>query len=127
MDNEEKILRRLPLEILVCASFLAVIALFIFDPLTALFLFAGGTLSAAGFAWLRKALSRFLSREKKTALKSAILLYLARLLLILAAFFIIISLFPRKIFAFIAGFSVIILVFLVETVIEFFRIRIWKA
>ena len=127
MDNEEKILNRIPLEIIVFATFLAILALFVFDALTALFFFAGGSLSAASFAWLRRSLSRFLGHEKKKAVRSAIALYLFRLVLILAAFFIIISLFPRKIFAFTAGFSVIILVFLVETIIAFSRKGQWKA
>jgi hypothetical protein len=57
----------------------------------------------------------------------AILLYVLRLVLICAAFFIIILLFPRKILAFGAGFSTIVLVFLAEGVGALLRLKTWKA
>jgi hypothetical protein len=62
---EERILRRIPLEVAVAAAVLAVPAAFLFDPLAGLFFLAGGLFSALGFAWLKGSLTRFLQREKR--------------------------------------------------------------
>ena len=125
--EEERILRRIPREILALAAVMALPGVFLFGPPTALLFFAGGALAALGFLWLKQSLSRFLLRGKAGALRSAILLYALRLVLICGAFFIIILLFPRKILAFGAGFSTIVLVFLGEGVGALLRMKTWKA
>ena len=125
--EDERILLRIPREILGLAAVLALPAAFLFDPLTALLFFAGGALAALGFLWLKQSLTRSLLMGKTGALRSAILLYAFRLVLICGVFFIIILLFPRKILAFGAGFSTIVLVFLAEGVGALLRMKTWKA
>jgi hypothetical protein len=125
--EDERILRRIPGEILLLSAVLALPAVFLFDTVTALLFFGGGALAALGFLWLKQSLTRFLLRDRAGALRSAILLYALRLVLICAAFFIIILLFPRKILAFGAGFSTIVLVFLAEGVGALLRLKTWKA
>jgi hypothetical protein len=124
---EERVLRRLPFEIVVLTAVLAAAAAFVLDPLTALAFLAGGVFAAAGFVWLRRALARLLSREKKGALRAGIALYALRLVLICAVFFLIILLYPKKILAFVAGFSTVVPVALAEAVRGLLQLRQWKA
>jgi hypothetical protein len=123
---EERILRRIPVEIAALAAVLALAAGLLFDPLTGLFFFAGGVFSAFGFVWLKQALTRFLSRDKKGALRSGIILYALRLVLICAIFFLIILIYPKRIIAFVAGFSTVVPVSLVEGVRGLLLLRTWK-
>ncbi len=125
--EEECILRRIPREVLVLAALLAeAVAVLAGLPAGLLFL-GGGALAALGFLWLRQSMTRFLLREKAGALRSAVLLYGLRLLLICGVFFIIILLFPKRLLAFGAGFSVLILVMLAEGVRGLLRMKTWKA
>lgn len=124
--TEEKILRRIPLEVLGLSLFLAVAASFIFDFLVGLFVLAGGAISALNFIWLRQALTKVLIRGKKQALKASVLLFGLRLMLILIIIFIIIFFFFKKIIAFAVGFSSIIVVLLVEAVAAMSRLKTWK-
>ncbi len=126
-SEEEKILRRIPFEILILASVIALSSLFFFNPLIALFIFAGGVLSTLSFIWLKQALTKFLLSGKKKALRSALALYGIRLVLILAIFFIIIFFFSRNIIAFVAGFSTMVPVFLAEAVVGLSRMKQWKS
>ena len=123
---EDRILRRIPREVAVLAAVLAVPAALLFDPLTGLFFLAGGLFSALGFAWLKGSLTRFLQREKRGALRSGIALYALRLVLICAVFFLIILLYPKKILAFVAGFSTVVPVSLAEGVRGLLLLRTWK-
>ena len=123
---EEKILRRIPLEIIGAAAVHGLAAAVLFDPLTGLFFFAGGALAALGFIWLKSSLTQVLEKDKARALRSGILLYLGRFVLILGVFFIIILVYPKKILAFAAGFSTVIPVFLVEIVVALARMKQWK-
>lgn len=59
-SEEEKILRRIPLEILVLSFVIALASIFLLNPLTALFILAGGAFSALSFIWLKQAVSRLL-------------------------------------------------------------------
>ena len=124
--EEEKILRRIPLEIIVLSFVMALGSIFLFNPLTALFVLAGGAFSALSFIWLKQALTKFLLLGKKKALRSALALYGIRLVLIIAIFFIIIFFFSRNIIAFVAGFSAIVPVFLAEAVVALSRMKQWK-
>ncbi len=123
---EELILRRIPIEILAASAVLALPAALLFDLPTGLVFLAGGAFSALGFAWLKQSLTRFLLRDRKGALRSGIVLYAFRLVLICGVFFLIILLYPRKILAFGAGFSVVVLVSLVEGVRALLLMRTWK-
>ncbi len=125
-SEEEKILRRIPFEILVLSFVIALVSLFFFNPLIAIFIFAGGILSTLSFIWLKQALTKFLLSGKKKALRSALALYGIRLVLILAIFFIIIFFFSKNIVAFVAGFSTMVPVFLVEAVAGLSRMKQWK-
>jgi len=174
ISEEDKILRRIPLEILILSFVMALGAIFFFSPLTSLFILAGGAFSALSFIWLKRSISRLLpikngdspSREKgqspflekkgdrhlyvkkgdrhlkeeepvpffkgqspflKKALRSALILYGIRLVLIIAIFFIIIFFFSRNIIAFVAGFSTMVPVFLVEAVVGLSRMKQWKS
>ena len=143
ISEEEKILRRIPVEILILASVIALVSLFFFNPLIAIFIFAGGAFSALSFIWLKQSVSRlFLLQkgdrhlkeeepvpffDKKKALRSALALYGIRLVLILAIFFIIIFFFSRNIIAFVAGFSTMVPVFLVEAIAGLSRMKQWKS
>jgi len=139
--EEEKILRRIPVEILLLSLVMALGAIFLFNPLVALFIFAGGVLSTLSFIWLKQAVSRLLlfkngdsplkkkgqSPFLKKALRSALALYGIRLVLIIAIFFIIIFFFSRNIIAFVAGFSAIVPVLLAEAVVALSRMKQWKS
>jgi len=125
-DIEEKIMRRIPREIVAVAAVLGVLGAAVFDALTGLFVLAGGALAALGFVWLKRSLERVLLRGKPQALRAGILLYAARLGLIIALFFLIILFYPRKLLAFAVGFSTMIPVFLGEVAIALARTKQWK-
>jgi hypothetical protein len=124
---EERVLRRVPVEIVAVGAALALGAVLLFDLTTGLVFFAGAVLSALGFAWLRQSLTRILSGGRKGALRSGVALYALRLVLICGVFFLIILLYPKKILAFGAGFSVVVIVSLVEGVRALLLLRTWKA
>jgi hypothetical protein len=124
--EEERILNRIPWEVLGISFLLAVSTFLIFDIYTGLFVLGGGLFSALNFVWLRLALSKALLREKKQALKVSGFVFILRLILILAIFFIIIFLFSKKIIAFAVGFSSIIVVLLIEAVAAMPRLKTWK-
>jgi len=124
-EEEEKILRRIPFEIIALALILALGSLLFYNWMTGLLILAGGILAAVNFVWMKQALTRFLASSKRKALISGVALYALRLLLILAVFFIIIFFFSEKIIAFAAGFSAIILVFLIEAIIGLSRLKKW--
>ncbi len=126
MTLEEKILRRVPVETVGLSAVIAALSLLFLPPLTSLFILAGGAVSAAGFIWLRRSLGEALLKGKKEALRLGILLYSLRLALIIAIFLIIIFLFPKRILAFVAGFSTVILVFLAEGVRALVQPGLWK-
>lgn len=123
---EEKILKRIPKEILGLSLLMAVAATILINIGTGLFVLAGGILSALNFIWLNQTLSRVLLREKRKALKTSGLFFAVRLVLILAIFFIIIFFFSNKIIAFAAGFSSIIIVLLFEAVTVMPKLKTWK-
>jgi hypothetical protein len=123
---EEKILSRIPFEVIALAAIMAVPAAILFDALTGVFLFGGGLLAALGFLWLKSSLGRVLLKGKAQALRSGVFLYAVRFVLILGVFFIIILVYPKKLLAFAAGFSSVIPVFLGETVAALARMKQWK-
>ncbi|MBN1272031.1 MAG: ATP synthase subunit I [Candidatus Aminicenantes bacterium] len=124
--SEEKILRRIPVEVLILAFCLALSAVILFDAATAVFVAAGGAAAAVSFVWLKKSVSRFLFSGKGRAVRSAVLLYGLRLLLIIAIFSIIIILFSKKIIAFIIGFSMVVPVLFTEAGIALLKMKQWK-
>ena len=125
--SEELLLRRIPFEIVGLAALLAVPAALLFDPATGLFVFAGGLFSALGFLWLKQSLTRLLSRGVQGARRSGVFLYALRLVLICAVFFLIILVYPKKIIAFVAGFSAVVPVSLFEGIRGLLLMRTWKG
>ncbi len=123
---EDRFLRRIPFEIAGLAALLAGPAALLFDAATGLFFFAGGLFSALGFAWLKQSLTRFLAKGERGARRSGVLLYALRLVLICAVFFLIILFYPKKIIAFVAGFSAVVPVTLIEAVRGLLRVKTWK-
>jgi hypothetical protein len=124
---EEQFLRRIPWEIAVLAALLAVPAALLFDAAAGLFFFAGGLFSALGFLWLKQSLTRVLSKGVQGARRSGVLLYALRLVLICAVFFLIILLYPKRILAFVAGFSTVVPVALAEAVRGLLQLKKWKV
>ncbi len=124
---EERVLRRIPLEILLISILIAVVTLPIFSLTSSLFILVGGGFSAVSFVWLKQALGRFLNRQKRQAVRSGIVFYLLRLALIIAVFSVIILLFPRMVLAFVAGFSSVIPAFLIEAVMAIAQMKQWKS
>lgn len=125
--SEDRLLRRIPFEIAGLAAVLAVPAALLFDAATGIFFFAGGLFSAIGFIWLKQSLTRLLAKGERGARRSGILLYALRLVLICAVFFLIILFYPKKILAFVAGFSAIVPVTLIEAVRGLLRMKTWKV
>ena len=107
--QEELILKRIPWEILILSAGMTLFSLLIFEPLTSIFVLAGGVISALSFIWLKQSLTALLSSNKqKKILVSTLISYGLRLVLIIILFSIIIFFFSRKIWAVIAGFSTIL-------------------
>jgi len=123
---EENILNRIPKEILILTLILSVGTAFIFDLTASLLFLLGGVFATVSFIWLKRSITKFLSLEKKKAIKSAVLLYGLRLILIITVIFIIILFFQNKILAFVAGFSTIIVVFLIEGAVAVSKMMKWK-
>ncbi len=124
--EDENILRRIPVEIAALSCLIALIAFPLFDALTSLFIIAGGAFAALSFLWLKQTISKFLLPDKKKALRVALPFYILRIVLILGIFFIIIFFFSNKIIAFVAGFSTMLPVFLVEAAIALSKMKQWK-
>jgi hypothetical protein len=123
---EELVLRRIPFEIAALSLVSGLAAALLFDPLTGLFVLAGGLFSALSFIWLKSVLSRTLNLGKSRALKTGIALYALRFLLIFAAFFLIMLLYPNKLIAFAAGFSAVVPVFGAEAAAALVRVKSMK-
>lgn len=123
---DERFLRRIPYEIAGLAALLAVPAGLVFDLGTGLFLLAGGLFSALGFLWLKQSLTRLLAKGEKGARRSGVLIYALRLVLICAVFSLIILFYPKKILAFVAGFSTVVPVTLMEAVRALLGAKKWK-
>ncbi len=126
LPMDERILGRIPKEIVIVTLSLSAGALILFDLTTFFLVLAGGGVAAVGFIWLRDSVDRFLDQSKPHALKTALFLYGLRLLLIILFFSIIILFFSKKIFAFAAGFSSIVVVFLFEAAAALIQMKKWK-
>lgn len=123
---EAAVLRRIPLEILICAGLVALAALAWKGVGAGLFAFLGGVVAAAGFLGLERSLRHILDRGKKGSLRRGLLFYGLRILLILLAFSLIILLSPRRVLAFAAGFSALLAVVLFEAARALILLRQWK-
>lgn len=116
---EEKILRRLPYEILSLAILIAMAILIFFDSLSALLCLAGGLISCLSFLWLKKIIFFYLKPEKRKRLRRLILFQLLRFGLIGLIFLIIIYFFSSRGLAFLVGFSALLLAIAGEMIFSF--------
>jgi hypothetical protein len=123
---EETVLRRIPVEILICAVLVGLAAWAWKDAWAGLFALLGGVVAAAAFLGLERTLRHILDRGKKGALRRGMLFYGLRILLILLAFSLIIVLSPRRVVAFAAGFSALLAVVFFEAVRVLILLRQWK-
>ena len=125
-EGDEKILRRIPREILGLSGVLGVGAVALFGVLTGLFVLLGGTTAATAFAWLRHSVTKLMVPGQRRAVRAGVLLYGLRLVLILAIFSIISLFFSTHIYAFVFGFSTLVPVFLGEAAVALSRLKKWK-
>jgi len=123
---EEAAVRRVPVEILVLAAVGAAALWPIFDASTALLFLAGGVLSTLSFLWMKRTLAGILSQKKAAAVRSGLLFYALRFVLILGVFLLIILAYPDRILAFAAGFSMAVPAFIIEAVRAFALMKTWK-
>jgi len=117
-DQMEKSLKRIPGETVVFGLVFGLLAALFFDPISGLLVLAGAVAGNLSFLGLKGFVDRWLTRPKSLFVQKALLLYVVRLGLICLVFLIIILLFKKKIFAFVAGFSLIMLSVMVEALIN---------
>lgn len=125
-DLENRILRRLPLEILIVAALMTLIIGIIFDPLSALLCLAGGVISCLSFLWLKKSISLYLTSGHDRRLGRLIGFQLLRLGLIALIFLTIIYFFSRRALAFMAGLAALFLTIAGEMIFSL-RKKGWKV
>lgn len=123
---EEKVLWRIPLEIILVTTVLAIPAYFLFDLTYAGLFWAGGFTGALSFWGLKISLTRLLSNLGRQVILRSLLFYLFRLLLIVLIFFIIILLYRKKVIVFAIGFSMLVIVIMVEAIIGLLGGKTWK-
>lgn len=125
-DLENKILQRLPYEILILAALMALIVGLIFDFLSALLCLAGGVVSCLSFLWIKKSVSFYLISKHSRRLGGLIGFQLLRLGLIALIFLTIIYFFSSRALAFMAGLAALLLAIAGEMIFSF-RKRGWKV
>lgn len=125
-DLENKILKRLPWEILILAFLMALIIGLIFDFLSALLCLAGGVVSCLSFLWIKKSVSLYLTSRPGRRLGRLIGFQLLRLGLIALIFLTIIYFFSSRALAFIAGLAALLLAIAAEMIFSL-RKRGWKV
>lgn len=126
-DQMEKSIKRIPLETAASGLAFGILAGLVFDLITGVLVLAGAVLAGISFFWLRGAVDRWLTQPRAKLMNKALVLYLFRLGLICLIFLIIIFIFKRKIIAFVAGFSIILVVVLIEALIILVSIKQWKV
>jgi hypothetical protein len=124
---ERAALRRIPFEIIALTAVTASVLAIAVNPPTGLFFLGGGILATLSFLWMKSTVARILGRDKAEAVRSGLLFYALRFVLILGVFFLIILAYPNRILAFAAGFSMVIPAFVVEAVKAFALMKRWKA
>jgi len=123
---EEAAVRRIPVEIIALSAVVAAALMLIFGPTTAISFFAGGLLSTLSFLWMKSALAGILNRKKAAAVRSGLIYYALRFILILGVFLLIILAYPDRILAFAAGFSMAVPAFVIEAAKAFALMKTWK-
>lgn len=124
--TEEIVLLRIPREIILASTVLAVPVYFLFDLTHALLFWGGGLTAALSFWGLKTSVNRILANLGRKVIFRSLLLYLFRLLLIVLIFFIIILLYRKKVIVFAIGFSMLVIVIMVEAIIGLLSEKTWK-
>jgi len=123
---EEAAVRRIPGEIIVLSAVVAAAIGLIFSLSSAIFFFAGGLLSTLSFLWIKRTLAGILNRKKAAAIRSGLIYYALRFVLIFGVFLLIILAYPDRILAFAAGFSMAVPAFVIESAKAFALMKTWK-
>lgn len=124
---EQIILKRIPLEIIFTSTLLALPVYLLFDLTNAFLFWLGGLISALSFWSLKTSLTKILANlgQQKT-IRLSLAWYVLRILLIVIIFFIIILLYQKRVLAFALGFSMLLLVIMVEAIFGLISWRKWK-
>ncbi|HDJ24307.1 MAG TPA: hypothetical protein ENF17_10515 [Candidatus Aminicenantes bacterium] len=124
---EQTILRRIPLEITAVSSLLSLPAYLLFDFTTAYLFWLGGLLGALSFWSLKASLTKTLANlNQQKTIRLSLFWYIMRLLLIVLVFFIIILVYQKRVLAFALGFSLLLLVIMIEAIYGLISQRKWK-
>jgi len=119
---EQTILRRIPLEITAVSSLLSLPAYLLFDFTTAYLFWLGGLLGALSFWSLKASLTKTLANlNQQKTIRLSLFWYIMRLLLIVLVFFIIILVYQKRVLAFALGFSLLLLVIMIEAIYGLIR------
>jgi len=125
-DQMEKSIKRIPAETMVLGLVFGLLAALVFDPISGVLVLAGALVAGLSFIGLKGAVDRWLTQPRSRFMKKALLLYLLRLGLICLIFLTIIFLFKKRVIAFVAGFSVILLSLMIEALINLVSMKQWK-
>ncbi|OQX55655.1 MAG: hypothetical protein B5M54_01400 [Candidatus Aminicenantes bacterium 4484_214] len=124
---EQTILRRIPFEITAVSSLLSLPAYLLFDFTTAYLFWLGGLLGALSFWSLKASLTKTLANlNQQKTIRLSLFWYIMRLLLIVLVFFIIILVYQKRVLAFALGFSLLLLVIMIEAIYGLISQRKWK-
>jgi len=126
-DQMEKSIKRIPVETAVFGLVFGLLAALFFDAVSGLLVLAGALVAGLSFLGLKGAVDRWLTMPKARFMRKALFLYMVRLGLICLIFLTIIFLFKRKVIAFVAGFSLILISVMVEALINLVSMRQWKV
>ncbi|MGB9835406.1 MAG: hypothetical protein ACPLRX_01545 [Candidatus Saccharicenans sp.] len=123
----EKSIRRIPAETSILGLAVGLLVGSVYEPLSGLLVLAGALVAGGSFLGLKGTVDRWLTQPKSKFIKKALVLYLVRLGLICLIFLTIILLFKKKVIAFAAGFSLIVVSIMIEALISLVSMRQWKV
>lgn len=126
-DRMEKSIKRIPAETSILGLAVGLLVGSIYEPLSGLLVLAGALVAGGSFLGLKGTVDRWLTQPKSKFIKKALVLYLVRLGLICLIFLTIILLFKKKVIAFAAGFSLIVVSIMIEALINLVSMRQWKV
>lgn len=126
-DRMEKSIRRIPVETSILGLAVGLLVASVYEPLSGLLVLAGALVAGGSFLGLKGTVDRWLTQPKSKFIKKALVLYLVRLGLICLIFLIIIAFYKKKVIAFAAGFSLIVVSIMIEALISLVSMRQWKV
>ncbi|MGB9893788.1 MAG: hypothetical protein ACPLRA_05195 [Candidatus Saccharicenans sp.] len=126
-DLLEDSIRRVPLETILLGLAAGLATGFFLEPISGALVLGGALLAAVAFITLNSFINKYFRVGQKGLIARAISVYLLRLLLICLVFLIIIIFFKKRVLAFAAGFSLVIISVLVEALRNLTSGRQWKV